>query len=330
MSEPTTGMPLVSIIIPTYNYAGYIIEAIESVLQQNYPPDRLQIVVVDDGSSDNTHQVLQPYIAKNQVLYHYQQNRGKAAATAEAVKRTTGKYIFNLDADDYFFKDKISLITALFESDAEIVHIGNAAAFVIDGKDAGREHFPPEICDRKIDGTELLRYYYNHATLFGGGSTFAARGDVLRGIHIPDAVDMYIDEFVVLAVLNKGSGYLLSEPLSVWRGHSENYTVKSTSKDNKLQRLDNSSKGILDEVIAGAYPKEISKLYALKHASRHIFFMEQSGKKTMGDIFAFAKFCFIANMYPFKQLKTYSAFNRLLPVFMIDILKKILGLRRTG
>ena len=50
--------PLISVIIPTYNYANYITEAINSVLQQDYPKDKMEIIVVDDGSTDNTKEVL--------------------------------------------------------------------------------------------------------------------------------------------------------------------------------------------------------------------------------------------------------------------------------
>jgi len=54
--------PLISVIIPTYNYANYIVEAITSVLNQNYPTDKIEIIVVDDGSTDNTEETLKPFV----------------------------------------------------------------------------------------------------------------------------------------------------------------------------------------------------------------------------------------------------------------------------
>jgi len=315
--------PLVSVIIPTYNYAHYINEAIESILTQNYPIDQIEIIVFDDGSTDNTEEVLQRHINSGVVKYFKQPNQGKASATYNAIQKSKGRYIFNLDADDYFFADKISRAVSIFEQDEEIVHVANPAKFVVDGKDAGQEHIPAELLNKKLDGVEVLKYFYNGRMLFGGGSTFAARADILRSIFIADAVDMYIDEFLVLAMLNKGHCYFIDKPLSIWRGHNSNYTVKQLDVNAKNTRLDNSSKGILDLIMTDDYPDEIKKLYALHHQTRHVFFKESANNKSIKDIVALARFCFMDNRYTFKQLLMYSAFNRMLPNFLIKMLKGV-------
>lgn len=313
--------PDVSVIIPTYNYAHYICEAIESVLAQEYPRELIQIVVYDDGSTDNTKQVLQHYIDKGEVIYFYQQNKGKASATYNAIQQSTGKYIFNLDADDYFLPNKISMAVKVFESDDEIVHVANPAKFIIDGKDTGNEEIPLNFLEKKLDGIEVLKDFYNQRILFGGGSTFSARASVLQTIYITDAVDMYIDEFLVLAILNKGCGYFIKEPLSIWRGHNTNYTVKQLNVNTKNSRLDNSSKGILDSISNNNYPDEVKRLYSLHHYTRHVFFKEANDTKSFKDLLFLIKFC-LTNKYTFEQLCKYSVFNRLLPRFLIKILKK--------
>jgi glycosyltransferase involved in cell wall biosynthesis len=313
-------LPLVSVIIPTYNYAHYISEAIESVLKQGYPLSQIEIVIVDDGSTDNTKEVLQPYIDSGTVQYYDQANKGKASGTYSAIQKSSGKYIFNLDADDYFFADKIEKTVAVFEGDADIVHVANPARFITDGKDIGKEEMPAELLDKKLDGTALLKYFYNGRMLFGGGSTFAARAEQMKAIFIPDAVDMYIEEFLVLAILNKGSSYFISETLSIWRGHSSNYTVQA-NVNTKNERLDRSSQGIYDALMDGDYPEEIKKLYALHHKTRHVFFKESTGNKNFGDVLSLIKFCFITNRYTLRQLSTYSVFNRLLPGGLIRFLK---------
>lgn len=313
--------PEISVIIPTYNYAHYIVEAIDGVLKQDYPKDKIEIIVVDDGSKDNTEEVLQPFIDQGIVKYYYQANTGKASATYSAIQKSSGKYIFNLDADDYFFPDKISRSVAVFEQDKEIVHVANPAKFIIDGKDAGKEEIPAEFLEKKLDGIELLKSFYNGRMLFGGGSTFAARASVLKEIFISKEVDMYIDEFLVLAILNKGSSYFIKDPLSIWRGHNSNYTVTQLDVNLKNTRLDNSSKGILDLIENNNYPKEVRKLYSLHHYTRHLFFKEASNSKTLKDVLQFVKFCFLSNRYTFSQLQKYSAFNRLLPGSVIKLLK---------
>ncbi|MEO6520464.1 MAG: glycosyltransferase family 2 protein [Mucilaginibacter sp.] len=315
-------LPAVSVIIPTYNYAHYICEAIDSVLKQSYPTELIEIIVVDDGSKDNTEEVLQPYIDNGSVKYYLQQNKGKASATYNAIQKSTGKYIFTLDADDYFFSEKISSSVKIFETDDEIVHVANPAKFVIDGKDAGKEEIPTELLEKKLDGFNLVKYFYNNRMLYGGGSTFSGRASALKSIFIADAVDMYIDEFLVLAILNKGYSYFLKQPLSIWRGHNTNYTVTQGSVNNKNKRLDDSSKAILDLVMTDNFPAEVQKLYSLHHYTRHLYFKEAANDKNLQDVMMLIRHCFLKNKYSLKQLRKYSVFNRLVPIFIIKLLKK--------
>jgi glycosyltransferase involved in cell wall biosynthesis len=150
--------PLVSVIIPTYNYAHFIKKAIGSVLQQTYPIELIEIIVVDDGSTDNTEEILKDWIERGTVRFYYQQNSGKANATKNAIKYCTGKYIFNLDADDYFLPQKIERYVELFEKDESIVHIGSAARLVFEetGKTLN-ENPPAVILEKMMDGKELLK-----------------------------------------------------------------------------------------------------------------------------------------------------------------------------
>ena len=90
--------PLVSVIIPTYNYARYIHLAIASVLHQSYP--NIEIIVVDDGSTDNTQEVLEGY--GKQVHLVRQENLGASAARNRGIAEASGEYIAFLDADDAY------------------------------------------------------------------------------------------------------------------------------------------------------------------------------------------------------------------------------------
>lgn len=112
MSQSNTGAysssaidatPLVSVIIPAYNSELYIAEAIDSVLQQDYPA--LEIIVVDDGSVDNTQNIVRGYGDKVRLLT--QPNKGSAAARNLGILNGCGKYIAFLDADDVWWPHKI-------------------------------------------------------------------------------------------------------------------------------------------------------------------------------------------------------------------------------
>ena len=93
---PVNKDTLVTIVIACYNHGHFLHEAIDSVLQQTYPA--LEILVVDDGSSDNTKEVTQKY---PQVKYIYQDNQGLSAARNTGIKHSTGACLIFLDADDW-------------------------------------------------------------------------------------------------------------------------------------------------------------------------------------------------------------------------------------
>ncbi len=103
---------LVSAVIPTYNYAHFLCAAIDSVLAQTYK--NIEVIVVDDGSSDNTSEVVKKYEGK--ITYIYQKNQGLSAARNTGIRAAHGTYVAFLDADDIWLVDKITEQMRLFES----------------------------------------------------------------------------------------------------------------------------------------------------------------------------------------------------------------------
>lgn len=108
MNGPVEG--LVSVIIPTYNRAGYVVEAIASALAQNYPSK--QIIVVDDGSTDDT---ARRVAELEGVEYCHQPNRGQGAARNLGLSRARGEYVTSLDSDDLWDADFLSRSVACLE-----------------------------------------------------------------------------------------------------------------------------------------------------------------------------------------------------------------------
>jgi len=102
MKEP----PLVSIIIPTYNDSTVVCEAIDCSLNQKY--DNLEIIVVDDGSTDGTEQLLKEKYG-DRINYIHQENKGLASARNTGIRHASGKYLQFLDADDLIDHEKISI-----------------------------------------------------------------------------------------------------------------------------------------------------------------------------------------------------------------------------
>lgn len=102
--------PPVSVIIPTYNRESYILEAVDSVLEQTAAP--AEIIVVDDGSTDATARVLEPY--RDRLRYLHQENRGIGAARNTGVRYSRGDFVAFLDDDDVWLLDKLERQLAAF------------------------------------------------------------------------------------------------------------------------------------------------------------------------------------------------------------------------
>jgi glycosyltransferase involved in cell wall biosynthesis len=116
-----TNGELISVIIPSYNHGNYLSRAIESVLTQTYR--NVEIVVVDDGSSDNTKQVVEGF---PHVVYVYQHNQGLSAARNAGIENSKGKYLLFLDADDWLSVDAL-------KKNAEVLNDNPDTAFVSGG-----------------------------------------------------------------------------------------------------------------------------------------------------------------------------------------------------
>ncbi|WP_207423413.1 glycosyltransferase family 2 protein [Desertivirga brevis] len=323
----------VSVIVPTYNYAHYIETAIHSVLKQDYDQGSVEIIVVDDGSTDNTAEILKPYIDAGLISYYYQENKGKASATRHAIEKSTGKYIFNLDADDYFLPGKITSYVNAFELDESIVHVGSAAeVFNQNLQTSFVENIEVELLGKPINGFWLLYHFYNNFILWGGGSTYAARASVLKQVTIPDDVDMFIDEFLILVLLPYGKSFFTEKPQSVWRVHTSNYSGRLASKEvllKKEERLIRSSNGVLSYMRDSGFDKNLIRIYSLLDATRRITLKENRNEKSILDILKYVKE--VKALHPeWHLIKNYNVLNRLVPNSILAFLKGGRNMVRTA
>ena len=101
---------LVSVVIPSFNNGAYVGQAVESVLSQGY--EDLEIIVVDDGSTDNTREVLTAY--QDSVSYIYQDNSGAPVARNTGISAAKGEYIAFLDSDDTWEPGSLSTRMKVF------------------------------------------------------------------------------------------------------------------------------------------------------------------------------------------------------------------------
>jgi glycosyltransferase involved in cell wall biosynthesis len=133
-------MPKVSVIIPTYNCAHYLGNAIASVLRQTFTD--YEIIVVDDGSMDNTYEVVERFAAQfpSRIRYIYQSHKERSVARNRGIQAASGEYIAFLDADDEWLPHKLALQVPILDERPEVGLVHSKVVFM--DKD-GREIGPP-------------------------------------------------------------------------------------------------------------------------------------------------------------------------------------------
>lgn len=120
-SETVRAEPTIAVIIPTFNRSRTVPQAVDSVLQQTRRPD--EIIVVDDGSTDETASVLAAY--EGQITVIRQENRGVSAARNRGAAAATSEWLTFLDSDDVWYPHRLAVLTGAIQSVDADVHVGN-------------------------------------------------------------------------------------------------------------------------------------------------------------------------------------------------------------
>jgi glycosyltransferase involved in cell wall biosynthesis len=206
--------PKVSVVIPTYNHARYLRYALESVINQSYP--NLEILVVDDGSTDETSELVKGFHS-DVINYLYKQNGGTPSALNYGLSRATGEYICWLSADDAFRGDKVSQQVALMESDQRL-GFSYTSFVVIDANDVEQYQVnSPYYLDKQEMVTKLLE------GCFINGSSVMMRGSALKQIGMFDeSLPQAHDYDLWFRFLRHFSCGFLEESLLAYRWHGEN------------------------------------------------------------------------------------------------------------
>lgn len=322
MKNESKELPPISIYIASCNSARNLPRAIESVLANNYPADKTQLIVVDDGSTDETTHVIQSYLPH--LHFEQQPHSGKAAAVSRGLLLSKGKFFFYLDADDWFLPNKIKKVIETFQSDQDLVHIGHACVEITENASTGEgEIIPKHLCNRPISGHRLLSYYYQTNRFFGLGSAFCARMDFLKTLQLMPKVDLCAEEGLLLFLLVQGKSMILPEVLAAKR--SPVVALSGKERNRRLERLVNSKLALEKQVIGSEVPKEVQHLYVLSRHVAELSAKEQVQAKTMSDIVDFARFLWQHRddfgPQPFGTLKKYAALEKLLPSLFLRFSK---------
>ena len=239
--------PLISVIIDTYNYGCFIEEAIDSVLNQDFPSHVMEVIVVDDGSTDDTRERIKKYGDK--INYIYKDNKGQASAFNTGFKYAKGEIITFLDSDDYWHPLKLKYILEEFESSKPVDFVYHNLNIVCDNQDIIKTYSslnPFLSYNSKTYGKEesinkkmSLKNYLSGIILpFPPTSGISARAAILKHIFpIPQDYRVCADTYIHFFLPFYAESYsLVRTALGSYRIHGNNL-FSCYEKSQRLNQL---------------------------------------------------------------------------------------------
>jgi glycosyltransferase involved in cell wall biosynthesis len=216
-------MKKVSVVIPAYNKAKLTVKTVESVLAQTY--NNIEIIVVDDGSTDNTRERLQPFGSR--ILYSYKENGGACSARNVGIKLATGEYIAFIDCDDIYYPEKILKSVQLLEKNSDYGFVSTNVYFINEDDDkiseyARSNHNTTGWIASKLMESNIIA----NSTVVARKSCFEEVGYFDEKIFIPADWDMW------LRLAERYQAGYLEEKLSGYR-ITGSYTMSNMEKGMK-------------------------------------------------------------------------------------------------
>jgi glycosyltransferase involved in cell wall biosynthesis len=224
--------PLVTVLLDTYNHERFIEAAIVSVLEQDFPSADVEILVVDDGSTDRTPEIVSKFAPRVRLLR--KTNGGQASAFNTGIAEVRGEIVAFLDGDDWWTRDKLTRVMQAMTTDPAVGIVGHGIVMTyLDGREQSeilRDGFRFQA--NTVEGALLFR----RRGSFLGTSRMTIRTKLLREIgHVPEALVVQADEYLYTLASVLAVARILPETLTYYRLHESN-GFHNLSSDLRLLR----------------------------------------------------------------------------------------------
>jgi glycosyltransferase involved in cell wall biosynthesis len=225
--------PFVSVLIDTYNHERFIEEAIVSVLEQDFSTSDREILVVDDGSTDRTQDIVRKFGPRVRLLR--KANGGQASAFNAGIPECRGDIVAFLDGDDWWIRNKLTRVAQAMAADQSVGIVGHGIVTIQrDGREQVeilREGFRFQAST--IEGARLFR----RRGAFLGTSRMTIRADLLRRIGlVPKEIEIQADEYLFTLAAVLVGAQILPEALTYYRLHEANSFQLAGPDPQKLRR----------------------------------------------------------------------------------------------
>lgn len=213
---------MISVVIPMYNSNKSIINAVKSVINQTAFDYVKEIIIVDDGSTDNSNQIVQDFINKNpksRIKLYNKQNGGVSSARNYGIKKSSEKWIALLDSDDVWLRDKLEKQIEVINNHSDIVFIGG-------GRNKEHVKIGKQVEDGlyKLTTKDLLKKYWPHT------STALIRKDILISVGLYDESRKYAEDGQLwLKISSKYDLFYIKEDLEIAGENKRSFGEKGLS-----------------------------------------------------------------------------------------------------
>ncbi len=218
-------LPAISVVIPTYNHASFVLHTFKSVFAQTFSD--IEVIVVNDGSPDRTHELLMPLAEAGKIRYFRQQNAGQAAARNRGIEAAMGRYIALIDDDDLWPTGKLMSQMAVLEQDPSVALVYGRADLVGEEGESLSQHeragLPFELPPDGPSG-DVFRAFLSQNFILSPGQTLIRRAALDRLGEPPfDEALWGVDDYDLYLRLSKVGGFVFQKEFALqYRVHSAN------------------------------------------------------------------------------------------------------------
>lgn len=301
--------PLFSIIVPTFNRETLIAKALRSVLDQSC--EDWELIVIDDGSTDETYQVIQGF-ADDRIKYHFQANKGKSGARNTGIRLSTGLYICFLDSDDYYLSEHLVLLKRAIKQNEGIAAVFRTGMYSEGG---GREHWTPLYHPRlKI---HPIHFFCQHMV---GTNTLCIHRDILTFHQFDERFHFFQDTHLLLRILSQYPLFQIEEYTCVYRIHPNRSSYSLYQSSYPWELISNNVNAILD--VFEGYPRLFDNLLSetLKREMVSRKYMDHAAESLVAGYFNISLKCFRKAIFYDAKLQYWKRYLRYLPKIPLKFL----------
>lgn len=252
--------PFVTVLIDTYNHESFIEDAIHSVLQQDLPPSEAEILVVDDGSTDGTPEIVRQFGPRVRLLR--KANGGQASAFNAGIAEAHGGVVAFLDGDDWWAPGKLKAVMEVFSREPDVGLVGHGVTQVyLDGRE--RAELIRETSRFRLTSVAAAKKF-RLSRGFLGTSRMAYRREVLQQIgHVPEHLTFEADEYLFTLGSLLTDVVVLRDSFTYYRLHDQNlfqFMIGNSQKVRQKQEVLASLARALDQALANRnVPSDIAR-----------------------------------------------------------------------